>query len=623
MRVIGTAGHVDHGKSSLVQALTGTDPDRLAEEKARAMTIDLGFAWLRLDDGELVSIIDVPGHEDFIKNMLAGVGGIDLAMLVIAADESVMPQTREHLHILDLLQVPAGLVALTKSDLVVEPDWLELVELEIVETLDGTVLEGAPVIPLSSRTGEGLPALRAALARLLAATTPRSDLGRPRLSVDRVFSLSGFGTVVTGTLLDGTLAVGEEIELLPSAVRGRVRGLQSHNQQVERAAPGRRLAVNISGVDREQVARGDLLAHPGDYRSSRLLDVTLRLLPDADGPLRHDQEVELFVGASQRIGRLRLVGSRALRPGERGFAQLRLESPVAVARGDRYILRRPSPARTLGGGRVLDPFPARRWRRFRSETLDRFRGLAEGGPTALLLQRLAATEPTDGAALLATLPLSPEAATAALDETLAEGHARRLEDGTLLTAAGWSRRRERLMTALAAVHDRHPLRPGLPREEVAGRLHLSPRQSAAFLAALAEAGEVQLGESWVAAAGWEVRLSADERRAADSLLARFAATPFAPPNPSQATEMAGEEVVGYLVERGDLVRLSHEVLLGREAYEQMVSGVRALHAAGDEITAAALRDRFATSRKYAIALLEHLDTLKVTRRIGNRRILRG
>ncbi|MEP0764632.1 MAG: selenocysteine-specific translation elongation factor, partial [Chloroflexota bacterium] len=314
MHVIGTAGHVDHGKSTLTYALTGINPDRLAEEQRREMTIDLGFAWLDLPTGERVGIVDVPGHRDFIENMLAGVGGIDAALLVIAADEGVMPQTREHLAILDLLAVPTGLIALTKMDLISDPDWLELVQLDIMETVHGTVLDGKPIIPVSARTGEGLGDLVAALADLLAHQPPRADLGNPRLPIDRVFTISGFGVVVTGTLLDGALAVGQEVEIQPAAVRARVRGLQSHEQSIEQATPGRRLAVNLRGVDRDALKRGDVLGLPGAWQPTTLLDARLRYLPDAHLPLEHDDPVKFFVGAAEVMGRVRLLDKERVLP---------------------------------------------------------------------------------------------------------------------------------------------------------------------------------------------------------------------------------------------------------------------------------------------------------------------
>ncbi len=347
MFVIGTAGHVDHGKSTLVKALTGIDPDRLAEEKKREMTIDLGFAWLTLD-GEEVGIVDVPGHRDFIENMLAGVGGIDLALFVISAEEGVMPQTREHLAILDLLDVGGGLVVLTKTDLVDDPEWLELVTLEVAEALNGTVLADAPILPVSAFTGDGLEALKAALSAELASATPRPDNGRARLPIDRIFSLSGFGTVVTGTLIDGRFRLGDTVEIQPTGLKGRIRGLQTHKTKLDVARPGSRVAINLSGIDREEVARGHVVAAPDTLGHTILLDAAYRHLPDADAPLKHNTEVKLFVGSAEIVARTRVIGQPQIDPGETGWLQLALSEPLAVARGDRFILLRPSPAATLG-----------------------------------------------------------------------------------------------------------------------------------------------------------------------------------------------------------------------------------------------------------------------------------
>ncbi|HQK42841.1 MAG TPA: selenocysteine-specific translation elongation factor, partial [Anaerolineaceae bacterium] len=352
MHIIGTAGHVDHGKSTLVTALTGINPDRLKEEHQREMTIELGFASLTLPDGEKVGLIDVPGHRDFIGNMLAGIGGIDAVLLVIAADEGVSAQTREHLAILDLLHITRGLVVLTKLDLVTDPDWLELVELEAREILQHTSLENAPILKISARTGAGIPDLLGSLQHLLKDLPAKPDLGRPRLPVDRVFSLTGFGTVVTGTLLDGSLELGDEVVSLPEGISGRIRGLQNHNQKLQRVTPGSRAALNISGIDKHQLVRGSVIAKPGSYEPTALLDVHFRYLPELTQELRHNTQVKLFIGSGEAGGQVRLLGKEALEPGDEAFLQIRLAHPVVAARGDRFIIRLPSPAETLGGGVV-------------------------------------------------------------------------------------------------------------------------------------------------------------------------------------------------------------------------------------------------------------------------------
>src|SRR5688572_20491584 len=376
MRVIGTAGHIDHGKSTLIAALTGTHPDRLKEEKEREMTIELGFGWMTLPNGEEIGIVDVPGHRDFIENMLSGIGGIDAALLVIAADEGVMPQTREHLAILDLLQIPAGLIVLTKTDLAPDSAWLDLVETDIRLAVADTVMNDAPIVRVSAKTKTGLDSLISSLQSILQQKPARLDLNRPRLPVDRVFTMSGFGTVVTGTLSDGHLSVGDEVEILPGGLRGRIRGLQTHKKKEESALPGSRTAVNISGITIEQVHRGDVITHPDQYQPTRRIDARLRLLKDASSSIKHGDEVKFFVGASETVATLRLLGTEELNSGEEGWIQLELRAPVVAVRGDRYILRRPSPGETLGGGMIVDPRPKGRHKRFDEKILKSLESLA-------------------------------------------------------------------------------------------------------------------------------------------------------------------------------------------------------------------------------------------------------
>src|SRR6266849_1327717 len=336
MSCIGTAGHIDHGKSTLVKALTGIDPDRLAEEKERGMTIDLGFAWLKLPGGREVSIVDVPGHESFIKNMLAGVGGIDAALLVVAADEGVMPQTREHLAILDLLQVPRGVVALTKSDLV-DAEWLELVQEEIAELLRPTTLAGANIVAVSAYSGQGLPELLAELERVLDESLSRKNIARPRLPIDRVFSLTGFGTVVTGTLLDGIFKVGQEVEILPQGLKTRVRNLQMHKQQIEVAQPGSRIAINLPNIACADLARGNVVGLPSQLYTTLLCDARISLLADAARPLVHNTMVDFYCGSQEIPARVRLLDVEELQPGNHAWVQLRLSRPAVVVRHDRFI----------------------------------------------------------------------------------------------------------------------------------------------------------------------------------------------------------------------------------------------------------------------------------------------
>src|SRR5215208_1855436 len=386
MRVIGTAGHVDHGKSTLIAALTGTHPDRLKEEQAREMTIELGFGWMTLPNGEEIGIVDVPGHRDFIENMLSGIGRIDAALLVIAADEGLMPQTQEHLAILDLLQIPSGIIVLTKIDLAPDPTWLDLVETDIRAAVSATVMQNAPIVRVSAKTKTGLESLLSNLESVLQQKPARADLGRPRLPIDRVFSMSGFGTIVTGTLLDGQLALGDEVEILPSGLKGRVRGLQTHRKKEEKAVPGSRVAVNISGIETESVRRGDVVAHPNQYQATRRVDARVRLLRTISSSLKHNSEVKFFVGASETIANVRLLGKEELNFGEEGWIQLELREPVVTVRGDRYILRRPSPGETLGGGVIVDYQPKGRHKRFDENVLRSLESLAQGTPADVIFE---------------------------------------------------------------------------------------------------------------------------------------------------------------------------------------------------------------------------------------------
>ena len=627
MHVIGTAGHVDHGKSTLVQALTGINPDRLREEQEREMTIDLGFAWLTLPNGESVGIVDVPGHRDFIENMLAGVGGIDAALFVIAADEGVMPQTREHLAILDLLRIPGGVVALTKIDLIDDPDWLELVQADVSEALQGTVLDGAPIIPVSARTGQGLAELTAALQEVLARTPPRPDRGRPRLWIDRVFTIGGFGTVVTGTLVDGHLEVGQEVEILPRGLRARIRGLQTHKTRIQRAVPGSRVAINLTGISKQDLARGDLVTTPGWLRPTTLTDVRMDLLHDAPFPLKHNAFVKFFCGSAETVARVRLLGTETLAPGESGWVQLELDDPLPLVRGDRFIIRVPSPAVTVGGGEVVDPNPGRKHRRFRPEVLARLETLARGTPAEVLLQTLERRGPLTVRDLIEASGLG-EAAPEALAELFSTGDAVVLDAvpepapaRLVVSRSWWSATTARMRDELAAYHARYPLRPGMSREELRSALRLDPRAYNGLLARAAADGLIVDEAATVRLPEHQVRFTPQQQQAVDDLLARFRAAPYATPSVKEAAALVGEEVLGVLLARGDLVQVSPEVLFLRETYEEMVERIRAHIQQQGSITLAQVRDLFQTSRKYAQALLEYLDGVGVTRRVGDERVL--
>lgn len=617
---------MDHGKSTLVQALTGINPDRLKQEQEREMTIDLGFAWLTLPHGETVSLVDVPGHEGFIKNMLAGVGGIDAALLVVASDEGLMPQTREHLAILDLLQVRGGVVALTKTDLGLDPDWLVLVEEEVRAAIQGTSLAHAELVPVSARTGLGLGELQLALERALAGIDASPDLGRPRLPIDRVFTMTGFGTVVTGTLSDGSLLLGEEVEILPQARRARVRGLQSHKRRIDQARPGGRVAVNLAGVATEDLARGNVLVRPDTWRPTTLLDARIEWLASAPRPLQHGQQLDLYLYASEVPARVRLLDQDQLAPGGEAWAQLVLASPVVAASGDRFVLRYASPSTTVGGGSVIEPHPPGHHKRRRADVIARLERAAEGSPGERVLQFLEQHPASTDAETARGLGWEQGSLSTALDELLAASRILSVtvaRDRVYLHPATWARWQQMITAELETFHRAFPLRPGMPRQELKSRLNLPPRAFEAALARASADGILQLDENTVARAGHRVALDNATRARVAGLIARFQSAPFNPPSPTEAEEAVGGEVVSALVAQGALTRISPNVFLLPETVAAMQAWVVETIGARGQVTAAELRDHFQTSRKYAVSFLEYLDAQKVTLRQGDARVLRG
>jgi selenocysteine-specific elongation factor len=609
--VVGTAGHIDHGKSTLIQALTGIDPDRLEEEKRRGMTIDLGFAYLTLPSGRLVGIVDVPGHARFIRNMLAGVHGLDAVLLVVAADEGVMPQTIEHLEIVDLLDIRRGLALVTKVDLV-EPDWLELVTAELSETLARTSLRDAAILPVSAVTGQGLEELKERLDALLARSPTREDRGRPRLPIDRVFTISGFGTVVTGTLVDGSLKMGEEVELQPSGRRVRIRGLQQHNRRVEVAQPGSRVAANLVGVEKEDVRRGEVLARAGTVTATRRLDASVRVLADSPRPLRHGAELLLHSGTAEVSGRAIVLAADEIAPGRSGWVQLYLARAVAVAAGDRFVLRLPTPSATIAGGTFADVNP-RRHPRHDERVWES-------------LERRAA-----GDVLQEELRKYPRGITvqALLRATLAEGAevselAARRAGQWLFAPEAWENIAGRAIRALDEYHRSHPLRAGMPREELKSRLGLAPAALTPVLSELAADGVLAERGGGLALPSHRVEIDPAAGGPAGRLLQLIATEPFAPPSLAEAMRESGAsaEVVRALVQKGDLVRLSEDVAFTRAAYDEALGLVRAMVASEGSVTVATLRDRMGASRRPVLALLEHLDAQRITRRVGDQRVLR-
>jgi len=647
MYVIGTAGHVDHGKSTLVQAVTGIHPDRLKEEREREMTIDLGFAWLTLPGGEEIGIVDVPGHRDFIENMLAGVGGIDAVLFVVAADEGVMPQTREHLAILDLLQVQGGVVALTKIDLV-DQDWIELVEEDLRRVLSGTILENASIVPVSSRNRQGLPELLKALEDSIKNRPSRPDLGRPRLAIDRIFTISGFGTVVTGTLSDGRLRLGDELEILPAGYRGRIRGLQTHKRKEDTAVPGSRTAVNISGVSLEQIQRGDVLAHPGDYLPTRRIDVRFRLLGDVSQSLKHNTEVKLFIGATEVIARVRLLGNEELIPGESGWLQLELSSPVVSIRGDHYILRRPSPGETLGGGIVIDPYPKGRHKRYSEEALTGLQRLEQGTPAEIFQQALIAVEIGSLKDVIERSNLNSSSAHLAAKELLENGQLIRLnssqagagetsganadriileETDIVISQDFWNRIRTKFTRETSNYHRIYPLRQGIPREELKSRsitmTNIPPKLVNSILNLLVASGQLEENGLLIRMPSHHIQFSQQQEESIQRLLEKFKRNPYSPPSVKDCQAEVGEDLYQAMLVSDALLAVASDVVFRKEDVDKAIAEIRRLIVHDGPITTAQVRDHFDTSRKYALALLEYLDRVKITIREGDYRHLYG
>jgi len=632
MRVIGTAGHVDHGKSTLIEALTGTHPDRLKEEQAREMTIELGFGWLTLPNGQEVGIVDVPGHRDFIENMLSGISGIDAALLVIAADEGVMPQTKEHLAILDVLQIPAGLIVITKTDLASDLGWLDLLETDIRAAVSDTILKGAPIIRVSAKTKTGLDELISHLQTLLENKPARLDLNRPRLPIDRVFSISGFGTVVTGTLSDGHLSISDEVEILPSGQTGRIRGLQTHKKKEETAIPGSRTAVNISGVDTELIRRGEVVVrrNPSQYQSTRRIDARFRLLKDVEFSIKHGDEVKFFVGASETMATLRLLGMEELKAGEEGWIQLELREPLVTVRGDRYILRRPSPSETLGGGVVIDHQPKGRHKRFDEDVLKSLEALAQGSPSDIILEASLALNAAPLKEIVAKSRLDAPTADSALKELIESGQLILLDEGKpgiksdalAIALPHWNDLRGRVETILDTFHKQYPLRRGILREELKSRLKLTPRIFNALINKLIADQTVADHSLRVANVGHEIRFNTAEQAKVQELMRKFEKSPYATPSVKECQAEVGEEIVNALIEMGKLVAVSQEVIFRKEDYDAMVDKIKTAIQQKGQITLGEVRDMLDTTRKYIQALLEYLDSIGVTMRAGDVRKLR-
>ena len=624
--VLGTAGHIDHGKTALVRLLTGIDTDRLKEEKERGISIDLGFASLRLPDGTECGLVDVPGHERFVKNMLAGVGGIDAVLLVIAADEGVMPQTREHLDIIRLLDIQRGVVVLTKSDLV-EPEWLEFVTEEVREYLADGPLAELPILPISSKTGAGREELLATLTTLLSDLPERPSDRPARLPIDRVFSVEGFGTVVTGTLWQGTLRPGDRVTVEPGGIATRLRSVQVHGQDVEEARAGQRTAVALHGVEKSSIERGHWVVAPNSVTPSYMVDARVHLVADAAKPLWNRQRIRFHLGASEILGRVVLLDREELEPGDSAMTQIRLEGPVLAERGDRFVLRSYSPQRAIGGGVIVLPNPDKH-HRHDAGLVARLEVEAEGGALERAGQALGGFAMAVEASRVARAAgLEPEVAGDALDQLVAKGSAWHLDDGRFLSTPAGQRLEARLLDVARAWQAVSPYRWGLARGDLKSQLpkEVDPALFDHLVGRLLEAGTLYQRDDRYRADGDAAPLG--ERDAARLARVREAITKggYSPPNVREldaelAMGGALTEILAALTAEGELVKVAADFYYPRTRLEAMATGLHGFFAERNEMRVADLKDLFGISRKHAVPVLEYFDRLGVTRRLGDVRV---
>jgi len=631
--VLGTAGHIDHGKTSLIKALTGVNTDRLKEEQIRGITIELGFASLILPGGELVGIVDVPGHEKFVKTMVAGATGIDVVAMIIAADEGVMPQTREHLEICSLLDIRHGIVVLTKIDMV-DAEWRELVQEDIRAFVQGTFLESAPIIPVSSVTGEGIPEVIAALDAVCSAIAEKPPSSIFRLPVDRVFTMKGFGTVITGTLVSGQVRVGEMVMLYPSLVSSRVRGLQVHNKGVDVAVSGMRTAVNFQGLEKTAVNRGDVLSNPDALFPSYMLDVSFHLLPSVKKPVKNRTRIRFHAGTSEMLGNLILLDREEIQPGETAFAQLRLDTPVVAVKDDRYVIRSYSPVRTIGGGAILNPI-AQKHKRFKEDVLRHLEQVSNGKPEELIAQQIleAGYEGLSFAALRVVTNIA--------DKLLENGLQQLMNHKTVVLAEREKRiyiharhidgLKKHLLESLDAYHRQFPLKPGMSKEELKSKLpaDIGQRLYHLLLAELVKQKDIVEESNLIRKADHSVSLAADQTEMRNTIEQTYLRSGLTPPyfkefcktnefDPSKA-----RDVLQLLIEAGRIIKVKDDLFFHAEAIAQLRQQLVAFLTEHGEIATPQFKELTGASRKYVIPLLEYFDSKNVTIRVGDIRKLRN
>lgn len=620
--IIGTAGHVDHGKTTLIQAMTGINPDRLKEEQERGLTIDLGFAFLKLPSGRNIGIVDVPGHERFLKNMLAGASGVDIALLVVAADEGVMPQTREHLEILELLESKYGIIALSKCDMVDE-EWLEVVEDDLRNYLKNTFLGNARIIRVSGVTGQGIDELIKEIDRLADAAEQKPVDVPFRLPIDRIFSITGFGTVVTGTLVSGTIKVGDPAKILPGGINTRIRQIEVHSEKVNIVQAGTRVALNLAGVDVNEINRGNVLVSPGYLQATRMLDVSVRVIEDAPRALTNRARIRLHIGTAEIIGRAMVLGCDQIEPGKKGFVQLRLEKPVVAGRGDRFVLRFYSPMRVLGGGVVLDPTAVKHKTGDKS-VIERLERKLKGDPVdivedALSLKEIGFTKPE----LIENTGLAANDMEAAVEELIGKDRVIQI-GGRLIHKGALEGVKSRIKAVIGSYHEHYPLRSGMPKEELRRQIGIEAKSFQTITSLMASEGEVSLSEAVIKLPGYSPALSKNEEKLARSIEDDYRRNGM---NPSLLRELEqkygaeAREIILLLVEQGELVRVDADLYFHKEAIERAESALREYLKIHGQITIAQFRDLIGSSRKYVVPLSVFFDDRKVTRRVGDQRVL--
>lgn len=630
--IVGTAGHIDHGKTSLIRAITGRNTDRLKEEQKRGISIELGFTYFDLPSGQRAGIIDVPGHERFIKNMLAGVMGIDIVILVVAADESMMPQTREHLSILNMLGIEKGFVVLSKSDLV-EEDWIDMVEEEVREEIKGTFLEDAKILRASSATNEGISEIVSLIDEYTETLEDKNVDDMPRLPVDRVFSISGFGTIVTGTLLSGKLNVGDEVQIFPGEKTARIRTLQVHDSDSEVAFGGQRVAMNLAGIKKDELDRGSTVAPIGSMKDTNLLDIKIKLLKDIDKVIDNRTRLRLYIGTKEVLCRIILLDRETIGPGEEAYAQLRLEEEVVAKRGDRFIIRFYSPMFTIGGGEILEPNPQKK-KRFDQASIKELE-IKEMGSSKDIIENIIEEKSKD-------FPTLKEIAaqSAMLEEKIKE-EIDILEDENKLITFNltkdiyiihlnyYNKVKENILEALESFHKKYPLRLGISKEEIRSRFLPNAKSRAAelFIDRLIDEGYIDQVSQNITIKGFEVNLNEEEEKTYQDILNIFKEKAYQPP---KREELAGilkrdidevEELFMVILNRGELFKLNEEVYLDLGVYEDSIVKLKKYIIEKGSISIAEFRDLLDTNRKVALSLLEHFDMEKITIRHDDKRVL--